>query len=134
MLNRALAAAMFLALVCAPAAWPQTPGRKQPAPGGRSAKPAAKSDAAIEAAIRAKFAKSKISADKFEVRVQGGVAVIEGRTGVVQRKGVATRLARSGGAASVDNRIQVSEAARRKAADNLAKGRRRAQVKRGEAR
>jgi hypothetical protein len=92
------------------------------------------SDAAIEAAIRAKLAKSKIGADKFTVRVQGGVATLEGQTDIAQHKGVATRLARSGGAAVVDNRIQISEAARAKAAANLEKGRRRAQIKRGETR
>ncbi len=91
-------------------------------------------DSVIEAAIKAKLAKSKIAADKFAVRVQGGVATLEGQTDVAQHKGVATRMARSAGAAAVDNRIQVSEAARAKAAANLAKGRRRAQVKRGEAR
>lgn len=92
------------------------------------------SDAAIEAAIRAKFAKSKINEDKFQVRVQGGIASIEGRTDVIQHKGVATRLAKTGGAAAVNNHIQISEAARQKASANLAKGRRRAQIKRGEAR
>lgn len=92
------------------------------------------SDPQLEAAIRAKFAKSKINADKFTVRVQGGVATIEGRTDVIQHKGVATRLARSSGAAAVNNHIQISEAARQKAAGNLEKGRRRVQVQRGEAR
>src|ERR1051325_10388192 len=92
------------------------------------------SDAQVEAAIRAKFAKSKINADKFQVHVQGGVATIEGRTDVIQHKGVATRLAKTGGASAVNNRIQISETAREKAAANLEKGRRRAQIKRGEAR
>jgi hypothetical protein len=91
-------------------------------------------DAAVEAAIRAKFAKSKIGADKFTVRVQGGVATLEGQTDIAQHKGVATRLARTGGAVAVDNRIRISEAARAKAAANLEKGRRRAQIKRGDAR
>jgi len=90
------------------------------------------SDAAIEAAIRARFAKSKIDEDKFQVRVQGGIATIEGRTDVIQHKGVATRLAKTNGAVAVNNRIQISEAARAKVSANLAKGRRRAQVKRGE--
>ncbi len=97
--------------------------------------PAAKAnDATIEAAIRAKFAKSKINEDKFQVRVQGGVAIIEGRTDVIQHKGVATRLAKGGGAVAVNNHIQISEAARQKAAKNLATGRRRAQIKRGDTR
>jgi hypothetical protein len=92
------------------------------------------SDVKLEAAIRARFARSKIDADKFEVHVQGGVATIEGRTDVTQHKGVATRLAKTGGALAVNNHIQVSDAARQKAAANLEKGRRRVQIKRGDAR
>ena len=102
-----------------------------------AAKPAARpanADAQIEAAIRAKFAKSKIGANGFQVRVQGGVATLEGRTDVLQHKGVATRLAKSAGAVAVKNNIQVSDAAKAKAAQNLAEGRRRAQIKRGETR
>jgi hypothetical protein len=108
--------------------------REAAPPAKAAARPAMKSDAAIEAAIRAKFAKSKINAEKFQVRVQGGVATIEGSTGVIQHKGVATRLAKTGGAVAVNNHIQISDAARQKAADNLEKGRRRVQVKRGDAR
>ncbi len=92
------------------------------------------SDADLEKAIRARLSASKISSDKFQVHVQGGVATLEGHTDVVQHKGTATRLAKSAGAARVVNNIQISEAAREKAAANLAKGRRRAQIKRGEAR
>ena len=92
------------------------------------------SDAEIESTIRAKFAKSKISADKFTVRVQGGVATIEGKSDVVQHKGTATRLAKTGGAVAVVNKVQLSQAAKDKANRNLEKGRRRAQVKRGDAR
>jgi hypothetical protein len=111
------------------------PSQKAPVRRGRgSGSGGVQPDAAIEAAIRAKFAKSKIGADKFTVRVQGGVATLEGQTDVAQHKGVATRLARTGGAVAVDNRIQISEAARAKAAANLEKGRRRAQIKRGETR
>ena len=96
-------------------------------------RPAA-SDAEIERTIRAKFAASKIAPDKFTVHVQGGVATIEGRSDVVQHKGTATRLAKNGGAVKVVNKVQLSQAARDKAAKNLEKGRRRAQVKRGEPR
>ena len=92
------------------------------------------SDAVIEATIRAKFAKSKINVEKFQVRVQGGVATIEGKTNVIQHKGTATRLAKTGGAVAVNNHIQISDAAREKAAANLEKGRRRVQIKRGDAR
>lgn len=104
------------------------------APPKKATTQAAKSDAEIEKDIRARLAKSKISQDKFQVHVQGGIATFEGKTDVIQHKGVATRLAKSAGAVAVVNHIQVSEAAREKAAKNLETGRRRAQVKRGEPR
>lgn len=98
------------------------------------ARPASKglSDAALTAGIQARFAKSKIGVEKFQVRVQDGVATIDGKTSVIQRKGVATRLARLAGAKAVVNRIQISDEARAKAAANLDQGRRRVQVKRSE--
>jgi hypothetical protein len=132
----ALAAALLIAAgTCAGQTRPAPAHQRETtAPAKAAARPAMKSDAAIEAAIRAKFAKSKINTEKFQVHVQGGVATIEGHTGVVQHKGVATRLAKTGGAAAVNNHIQVSDAARQKAADSLEKGRRRVQVKRGDAR
>ena len=103
----------------------RTPTRAQPA----------KSDAQIEAAIKAKLAKSpKLSQEHLQVHVQGGVATFEGKTDVVQHKGTATRMAKTAGAVAVNNHIQVSEAAKEKAAGNLETGRRRAQVKRGETR
>jgi hypothetical protein len=108
---------------------PKTPSKATPA---RSSP--ALSDSQLEAAIRAKFAKSKIDADHFQVHVQGGVATIEGRTDVIQHKGVATRMAKTAGAVAVNNRVQTSEAAKQKAAANLEKGRRRAQIKRSESR
>src|ERR1017187_10949826 len=91
-------------------------------------------DVQLEAVIRAKFAKSKIGADKFTVRVQGGVATIDGNTDVVQHKGTATRMCKTAGAVAVNNRVKVSDAAKQKAAGNLEDGRRRVQVKRGDAR
>ncbi|MCS6953799.1 MAG: BON domain-containing protein [Bryobacterales bacterium] len=91
-------------------------------------------DAQLEAAIRERFAKSKVAEDGFTVRVQGGVATIEGRTDVVQRKGAATRMAKSAGAKKVVNKVVVSDAARLKASNNLTTGRRRAQVRRGQPR
>ena len=104
----------------------RTPARSTGTPG--------RSDAEIEKNIRARLAKSKISSDKFQVHVQGGVATLEGNTEVLQHKGVATRLAKAGGAVAVINKIQISQAAREKAAQNLQTGRRRAQIKRSEAR
>jgi BON domain len=97
------------------------PARPKPAP--------ARPDAEIEKDIRNRFAKSKISVEKFQVHVQGGVATIEGKTNVIQHKGVATRLARLGGATTVANHIEISEAAKQKAAQNLATGRRKAEIK-----
>jgi hypothetical protein len=128
----------ILAAVCLVAgaqtrpAAPKTPPSHQRA----AATPARQTipDAVIEQNIRAKFAKSKISADKFTVHVQGGVATIEGKSNVIQHKGTATRLAKNAGAVKVVNKIELSQAARDKAAANLEKGRRRAQVKRGDAR
>lgn len=92
----------------------------------------AQQDHEIEAAIRTKLAKSKIGKDGFAVKVQGGVAVWEGSTNVVQHKGAATRMAKTAGAKRVVNNIKVSDEAKAKAAGNLAEGRRRVQVKRGE--
>lgn len=92
----------------------------------------AQSDSQIEQTIKAKLAKSKVGADHFKVRVQGGVAYWEGSTNVIQHKGAATRMAKTAGARAVVNNIQISEAARAKARTNLEQGRRRAQVKRGD--
>jgi BON domain len=125
--------AVLLAAACA---WgqstrPPAPARKQPA--APAASQPRLSDAQLEGIIRAKFAKSK-SANTFKVRVQGGVATIEGQTDVVQHKGAATHMAKAAGAAAVNNRVQISDAAKQKAAGNLETGRRRAQIKRGDPR
>ncbi len=117
--------ALLVAVVTALAAQSRPPVR----PAGRPAL----TDVELEKAIRDRFAKSKSAPDKFTVRVQGGVATLEGKTDVVQRKGSATRMARTAGARKVINKIQVSEAAREKASATLATGRRRAQVKRSDA-
>jgi osmotically-inducible protein OsmY len=90
------------------------------------------SDATIEQLIRAKLAKSKIGADKFTVKVQGGVAYWEGKTDVIQHKGAATRMAKTAGAVAVVNKIQISEAARLKAAHNFTGTVPRAAVKRAD--
>jgi hypothetical protein len=97
-----------------------------------AAGPAAAPDADVERAIRQRFARSKAAADNLQVHVVGGVATIEGQTDVIQRKGSATRMARAAGARQVINKIVISQAARDKASANLAKGRRRVQVKRSE--
>lgn len=103
----------------------EAPRGQKPAPQGH--------DERIEAAIRARFAKSKIAQNNFRVRVEGGVATLEGRTDVIQHKGTATRLAKSAGAKRVVNKIEVSQAARDRVAGRVARSRPRAQVKRGDA-
>jgi len=114
-----------------PATRPQAPVK---APAKSAAQPRL-SDAQLEAAIRAKLAKSpKLGPEKLQVHVQGGVATLEGKTDVVQHKGTATRMAKTAGALAVNNHIQVSDAAKEKASANLEKGRRRVQVKRGDQR
>src|SRR5437868_3869477 len=110
-----------------PAAKPVSPATKKSAPGHSAA-----NDTALEKDIRARFARSKINADKFEAHVQGGVATITGKTDVVQHKGTATRLAKNVGAIKVVNKVEVSDAAKDKATANLSSGGRRAQVKRSE--
>src|SRR5438132_5302533 len=110
----------------------QTPPAARPVTKKSASGSSAANDAALEKDIRARFARSKINADKFEVHVQGGVATITGKTDVLQRKGTATRLARTAGAVQVVNQVQVSNAAKQRASQNLASGGRRAQVKRSE--
>ena len=117
----------ILFTVCAAA---QTAPKKAPSAQGTTAQ----EDKAIEANIRARLEKSKIGKDGFKVHVQGGVATWEGKTSVVQHKGAATRMAKSAGAKAVANNIQISDEAKQKASENLDSGRRRAQVKRGDAR
>jgi hypothetical protein len=86
-------------------------------------------DSQVERDIRARLARSpKISLDKFTVKVQGGIATFEGKTNVIQHKGVATRMAKAAGAKAVVNNIQISDAARKQAADRLAEGRKKAAV------
>ncbi len=70
-------------------------------------------DAQIDSAIKVKLARSKIGQEGFKVRVQGGIVYWEGTTGVIQRKGAATRMARTAGARAVVNNIKISEDGRR---------------------
>ncbi len=100
----------------------------------RIARPSGPSDAEVERDIRARFARSKISTDKFSAKVQSGIATLSGHTDVIQHKGTATRLAKNAGALAVVNNIEISQAAKDKAARNLESGRRRAQLKRGDTR
>jgi hypothetical protein len=87
------------------------------------------SDAEIEAAIRAKLAKSKIGKDGFTVHVHNGIATWQGSTKIMQHKGSATRMAKTAGATQVVNNIKISEDAREAAAANLGGQPKRAVVK-----
>lgn len=124
---------LLIAVLFAPALFLQaaaTPATKA-ATKAATSQPAAVPDSQVEKVFRAKLAKSpKMSVEKFTVHVQGGVATLSGHTDVVQHKGAATRMAKSAGALAVVNNIEISQAAKDKAAANLEKGRRRAQVKR----
>jgi hypothetical protein len=80
------------------------------------------SDSQMEQDIRARLSKSKINSEHFLVSVRNGVATLEGKTSVIQHKGAATRIARTAGAVSVRNNIQVSAEARAHAASGLGKG------------
>lgn len=112
-----------LALAVVFAGLSQAASDVKPVPGASTLKPVPGAprvpDALIEHNIQLKFAKSKINAEHFTVSVRNGVARIDGKTNVIQHKGVATRLAKAGGAIAVQNRIQVSEEAKAKAAARL---------------
>jgi len=126
---------LFCLVLLAAAGLSQTAPAAKPASTTAKKTPASHSasdDSQLEKAIRARFAASKISKDKFEVHVQGGVATITGKTDVLQHKGTATRLAKNVGAKQVVNKVEISDAAKEKAVGNLSSGGRRAQVKRSE--
>ena len=127
---------MLLVLVLVLSSAPAQTKSKAPPPQGTTAPQAAGAtqDVQVEAAIRARLAKSVIGKDGLTVRVQGGVAYWDGTTNVVQHKGAATRMAKSAGAKKVVNNIKVGDDAKQKAAGNLDQGRRRAQVKRSDPR
>ena len=124
---------LLMFLIALGAAFANTPAKPPAAKPAKSAKAstAAVPDAVIEQRIRDKFAKSKVASSNFQVRVQGGIATLEGKASVIQHKGAATRMAKSAGAKAVVNKIQISDEARKKAAANLEKGRRREQQQRG---
>lgn len=115
---RKLVSALVLAVALAGLS--QAATTAQPLPQKTPPKTVQTPDGLIEHRIQAKFAKSKINAEHFTVSVHSGVATIEGKTNVIQHKGVATRLAKTGGAVAVKNNIQVSDEAKAKAAARLA--------------
>jgi hypothetical protein len=102
--------------------------------GSNQAKPAAStgthqadyshlSDAQMEGLIKTKLAKSKMASEGFTIHVHNKIATWEGKTDVIQRKGAATRMARTAGAVQVVNNIKIGEAARLKAIEKLSKNR-----------
>jgi hypothetical protein len=82
------------------------------------------SDAQIQARIQAKLAKSKIGRNGFKFTTVNGVTTIEGKAGVIQHKGAATRMAKTAGARAVVNNIQISDEARAAARSKLSASRR----------
>ena len=79
-------------------------------------------DAQIERNIKARLGRGKMAGkEHFTVSVQDGVATFEGKTNVIQHKGTATRIAHLSGAVGVQNHIQISEEAKAKAAEKLAR-------------
>lgn len=108
------------------------PAAVKPAASVRSTAPLA-NDAQLEKAIRDRFNKSKIRDDNFTISVRQGVVTLAGKTDVIQRKRHRHAPGQAGRSQGCQQSHRVfSEAARERAANNLEKGRRRAQVKRSE--
>lgn len=64
-------------------------------------------DAAIASRLKQKIARSSLKSDGLHYRVQDGVVEWSGSVLYSQRKGAATRIAKSSGAKRVVNRIVV---------------------------
>jgi len=79
-------------------------------------------DVELKKSIEERLARSAIAVNKFRVEVTDGVVRITGKTDVMQHKGVATRLAKSMGAKVVKNEIEITDAARQRAAAQLLRG------------
>jgi hypothetical protein len=80
-------------------------------------------DSQMEGVLHTKLAKSKMAHEGWTVHVHNHVVTWEGKTNVIQHKGAATRMAHTAGATEVVNNIKISEEARLKAAERLAKNR-----------
>lgn len=68
-----------------------------------------KSDKAIEADLRQRLKRSKLSLDGVGFSVKDGVVTWTGTVKVPQRKGAATRIAKSAGASRVVNQLRISQ-------------------------
>lgn len=64
-------------------------------------------DASIAARLKAKLSRSKLRTDSLQYQVKDGVVEWSGSVRIPQRKGAATRMAKSAGAKRVVNRIAV---------------------------
>jgi hypothetical protein len=111
---------------------PATASTPKAAPAKAAPAKSAKSDTAIDQKLRERLSRSKINANHFTFKVQNGTVIWEGKTDVIQHKGAATRMAKSVGARNVVNNIQISEAARQKAAARLEKGRKKGAIKKAQ--
>jgi hypothetical protein len=116
-------ALLLILAVAANAGETAKPQPKPPATPRTALQKPAVSDAEIERTFKAKLAKSKVAVNDLQIRVSNGIATLEGRVNVIQHKGAATRMAKSSGARAVINNIKVSEAARQKAGQQMARAR-----------
>lgn len=64
-------------------------------------------DALIASKLKSKMARSKLRSDGLQYRVQDGTVEWSGTVKIPQRKGAATRMAKTSGAKRVLNRIVV---------------------------
>jgi len=69
----------------------------------------ANDDAAIQARLKSKMERSKLRADGLKFKVQDGMVEWTGSVRTAQRKGAATRMAKTAGAKRVLNRIVVQQ-------------------------
>ncbi len=69
-------------------------------------------DARITNKIKTKLSLSKLRSDSLQYKVHDGIVEWSGTVHIPQRKGVATRMAKSAGASRVVNRIVVQSSAK----------------------
>lgn len=76
-----------------------------------SARATVNEDTAITNKLKAKLSHSRLRSDPLQYKVLDGVVEWSGTVRIPQRKGAATRMAKSAGAKRVVNRIVVQSAA-----------------------
>ncbi len=77
-----------------------------------SARASVNEDTAIANKLKAKLSHSKLHSDPLQYKVHDGIVEWSGTVRIPQRKGTATRMAKSAGAKRVINRIVVQSATR----------------------